>query len=888
MSAASTAAHPHSLGPANTAARGVPSREHAEDNTGTAEGAYTGQAPMYVGYQDYGESSAGLYEPAEEQEGLWKERRAGAAGSGQEAEVGQGGAQQSYEPYPPLSALNSQSPYATSSNASSHAHPLYARSNAVPPHANTAYSHPAYTSSSAAGSIANYAPYQPYGHFPSAQRTSFDATSLRPLSSGAGAGGNSMLGTQLPPMSLALGGSSSTALDRHQSLPSLTASYPPPSLSTTSYPHSHYAYARTASSSSHPSHPSSGGSSASVASHSTAATAASALSSLSAAANAAANGSTNGFTASIPKPSTSSSVPNSPWAGPPPPSHLSLGVGGLAKRRRSATDAILGLPPSTGSGGAGGDDGRRTSLAGGELSAMRGRMRTASGEALPEEDEGEEEEAVSHFSQPLHHHLQQQHDQSRRGSDASSASHAHSQQAYLHRSAPSSTNPSPRLPPPQTRYVLPSQPQQRTYVLPNQDGTTSTIKEPRPSSPMQPPPLHDARYPPPPPHHSLSHPAYSHSSYSQHPSAPAPPSYLRPLHSFPSTLSGPRSAGYQPPFGEDGAAASNTPSPASSGGGVAGPPSRAGNRAGASRGKKRRSTAEEEDEEEEEQDGEDDNEEEYVGRGARVGRRKSSAGGAGGQGGARRGKEGEKKFVCPHPSCGRAFARNFNLQSHIKSHQGIREFKCPECDKLFARKHDCTRHCIAIHGYDKDFMAKATTSNDDSPTAVGPIHVPQEILPMGEFARKAREENEKRELSNPLRNGGGRAPPSSLSASQSPYSPPPTQSHSSTAMASVAGAAVESAAAAQAAGGAESVTVPLRRASIAGPSHPSVSTFPMPPPITLQPPPPPRNARLGAQIPSGMVAQASASPEEGQQPFVPPVAGPAKGGLAPVENAAAA
>ncbi|GAA6017038.1 hypothetical protein JCM11491_006138 [Sporobolomyces phaffii] len=62
----------------------------------------------------------------------------------------------------------------------------------------------------------------------------------------------------------------------------------------------------------------------------------------------------------------------------------------------------------------------------------------------------------------------------------------------------------------------------------------------------------------------------------------------------------------------------------------------------------------------------------------------------------------EKKFICPHPACGRAFARHFNLNSHIKSHQGIREFKCPECGKLFSRKHDCTRHCVAIHGYDKD------------------------------------------------------------------------------------------------------------------------------------------------------------------------------------------
>ncbi|GAA5820151.1 hypothetical protein JCM10212_000264 [Sporobolomyces blumeae] len=60
-------------------------------------------------------------------------------------------------------------------------------------------------------------------------------------------------------------------------------------------------------------------------------------------------------------------------------------------------------------------------------------------------------------------------------------------------------------------------------------------------------------------------------------------------------------------------------------------------------------------------------------------------------------KDQVKRFICPHPGCGRAFARNFNMQSHHKSHLGIREFNCPHCPKKFSRRHDRARHCSAVH-----------------------------------------------------------------------------------------------------------------------------------------------------------------------------------------------
>lgn len=68
----------------------------------------------------------------------------------------------------------------------------------------------------------------------------------------------------------------------------------------------------------------------------------------------------------------------------------------------------------------------------------------------------------------------------------------------------------------------------------------------------------------------------------------------------------------------------------------------------------------------------------------------------------------EKRFPCPE--CDKRFARAFNLQTHIGTHQGIRPFECPapECIKAFSRRHDLSRHLHAIH--DRWLTSKGLTA----------------------------------------------------------------------------------------------------------------------------------------------------------------------------------
>ena len=61
---------------------------------------------------------------------------------------------------------------------------------------------------------------------------------------------------------------------------------------------------------------------------------------------------------------------------------------------------------------------------------------------------------------------------------------------------------------------------------------------------------------------------------------------------------------------------------------------------------------------------------------------------------ARRGNPAEpeekKKLRCQY--CDKAFAKNFDLQQHIRAHTGEKPFQCIVCGRAFAQKSNVKKH----------------------------------------------------------------------------------------------------------------------------------------------------------------------------------------------------
>ncbi|GAW20388.1 hypothetical protein ANO14919_098940 [Xylariales sp. No.14919] len=63
--------------------------------------------------------------------------------------------------------------------------------------------------------------------------------------------------------------------------------------------------------------------------------------------------------------------------------------------------------------------------------------------------------------------------------------------------------------------------------------------------------------------------------------------------------------------------------------------------------------------------------------------------------------------------CDKKFTRNHNLQNHMRSHQGSKQFECKDCGEKFSRKDSCDRHEREKHG-EKKFICVGSLKNGDT------------------------------------------------------------------------------------------------------------------------------------------------------------------------------
>jgi len=61
----------------------------------------------------------------------------------------------------------------------------------------------------------------------------------------------------------------------------------------------------------------------------------------------------------------------------------------------------------------------------------------------------------------------------------------------------------------------------------------------------------------------------------------------------------------------------------------------------------------------------------------------------------------DKKFRCPQ--CNKLFVRNYNLTRHVRIHNNSKEFECAECGKKFTEKHHLVAH-VRSHTGERPFF----------------------------------------------------------------------------------------------------------------------------------------------------------------------------------------